>query len=463
MSKEILTREKLHAYQLHCVEFMKEHPRALLILEMGLGKTIITLTCLLDLMFDRFEISKVLIVAPLRVARDVWPKECESWEHTRFLKMSVVIGSQKERMAALEKDADIYVINRENIKWLTEYFEKKHEPWPFDMCVIDELSSFKNHKSQRWRYLKKQAPKMSRMAGLTGTPTPAGLMDLWAEVGILDGGERLGRFIGRYREAYFTPAAMNPYTGVVYSYVPVPGAEEKIYDKLSDMTISMKALDYLDMPECVNVVHEVEMDDSEWELYQDMKKDLFVDIDGEEVDAANAAVLSGKLLQMANGAMYNSEGEIITIHDKKLVMLEDLIEQANGQSVLIAYWYKHDRQRIIEHLTAVGYQPRELKESKDIEDWNEGKIPVAIISPASAGHGLNIQKGGHILIWFSQVWSLELVQQTNARLWRQGQESVVTIHSIICKGTVDEDVQKAIEYKDTTQEKLISAVKAHLR
>ena len=365
--------------------------------------------------------------------------------------MSVMVGSAKQREAALHTPADVYVINRENVKWLTDYLEKHHTPWPFDMVVIDELSSFKNHQSQRWKALRKVRPKIKRMIGLTGTPASNGLMDLWAEVFLIDKGQRLGRFIGRYREAYFRAAGMNPYTGVVFNYQPLPGAEEAIYSRISDIAVSMKALDYLDMPDYVSVTHPVDMDESDRGLYDEMRKELLVEVDGECIDAANAAVLSGKLLQMANGAIYNEDREVREIHKQKLFMLEDLIEQANGQNVLIAYWYQHDHSRIMEHLTEKGYHPRDIKSDADIADWNAGKIQVGLISPASAGHGLNIQRGGHILIWFSMIWSLEMYQQTNARLWRQGQKEVVTVHHIVCRDTVDEDVLKALEHKDTTQ------------
>ena len=457
-----MRREQLHEYQNYCVSFIKEHPEAMLILSMGLGKTAITLTAILDLMFDRFEVGKVLIIAPLRVSKTVWPQERDDWEHASFLQMSVITGSVKEREAALRKPADVYVVNRENVLWLTQYLEKRRIPWPFDMVVIDELSSFKNHTSLRWKALRKVRPRIKRIVGLTGTPASNGLMDLWAETYLIDNGARLGRFIGRYREAYFKPAGMNPYTGVVFNYMPLPGAEEQIYNRLSDIAVSMKALDYLDMPEYVPVVHKVDMDPEERILYDGMKKELLVDIDGEEIDAVNAAVLSGKLLQMANGAIYNADRDVREIHDKKLLMLEDLIEQANGQNVLVAYWYQHDHDRIMRHLTDKGYSPRDIKTERDISDWNKGGIQIGLISPASAGHGLNIQKGGHILIWFSMIWSLEMYQQTNARLWRQGQSEVVTIHHILCRNTVDEDVMKALEQKDTTQQNLIAAVKAQI-
>lgn len=416
----------------------------------------------MDLMFDSFDVGKALIIGPLRVARDVWPAELKKWDGFDFLRMSVITGDAKERTAAVMKAADVYVINRENVKWLVDYMEKRRIPWPFDMVVIDELSSFKNHQSQRWKALRKVRPRIKRMLGLTGTPASNGLMDLWAEVFLIDKGERLGRFIGQYRGTYFHPGKMNPYTGIVYNYTPIPGAEERIYSRISDITVSMKALDYLDMRDYVPVAHTVNMEPAERKLYEQMKADLLVRVKGEEIDAANAAVLSGKLLQMANGAIYNDSGEMVQIHDKKLDMLEDLIEQANGQNVLIAYWFRHDHERIMERLTALKYQPRDLKSEKDIADWNAGKIQVGLISPASAGHGLNIQDGGHILIWFSMIWSLEMYQQTNARLWRQGQKELVTIHHIVCGDTVDGNVLSALKRKDTTQQNLIAAVKAQL-
>ena len=413
-------------------------------------------------MLDDLVVSKVLVIAPLRVARDTWPAEVEKWDHLSALDVSVIIGTAKERTAAVNHSAMIYVVNRENVKWLVEHYEKNGLRWDFDCIVIDELSGFKNYQSQRFKYLRKVRPFVKRWIGLTGTPTSNGLMDLWAEIGILDGGERLGRFIGRFRDAYFKAGSMNPSTGVVFSYIPRPGAEEQIYEKISDMTISMKALDYLDMPECVYVNHEVELNSQERKLYDQLKKDLIIPLEDGDIDAANAASLSNKLLQMSNGAVYDENGETRVIHQRKLEKLEDLIESANGQPVLIAYWFKHDRQRIWEHLTACGYSPRDIRESKDIKDWNDGRIPVALIHPASAGHGLNIQSGGHILIWFGLTWRLELYQQTNARLWRQGQKETVTIHHIVTKNTVDEDVLSALASKDVTQEKLIAAVKARL-
>lgn len=426
------------------------------------SKTVITLSAIRDLMLDTCEVSKALVIAPLRVARDTWPTEAGKWDHLEDIDVSVIVGDKKTRIAALNHPAMVYVINRENVKFLVEYYEKNGLRWDFDAVIIDELSSFKNHESQRFKWLRKVRPFVKRMIGLTGTPTSNGLMDLWAEIGILDGGERLGRFIGRYREAYFKAGSMNPQTGVVFQYVPRPGAEEQIYGKIADITISMKAMDYLHMPDCVPARHYVEMDKKERKLYDMLRKDLIIPLKDADIDAANAASLTGKLLQMANGAVYDENSAVREIHQRKLEKLEDLIEAANGQSVLVAYWFKHDRQMIMEHLSSMGYKPRDIKESKDIRDWNGGNIQVALIHPASAGHGLNIQSGGHILIWFGLTWSLELYQQTNARLWRQGQTDVVTIHHIICKDTVDEDVMAALEQKDITQEKLIAAVKARL-
>lgn len=422
----------------------------------------ITLTALRDLILDEMKVSRVLVIAPLRVARDTWPAEIKKWDHLQNIDMSVIVGDAATRKSAVQSNALIHTINRENVKFLVEYFEHAGIRWPYDMVVIDELSSFKNHQSQRFKYLRKIRPYVKRWVGLTGTPTSNGLMDLWAEIGILDGGERLGRFIGRYREAYFRPGSMNPMTRIVYQYVPRSGAEEQIYRKISDITISMKALDYIRMPECVTVNHEVKMSPAEKNLYDQLKTDLIIPTEQGDIDAVNAAALANKLVQMANGAVYDENQMVRPIHKRKLEMLEDLIEAANGQPVLISYWFKHDRTRIIEHLQSVGLEARDIRSTEDISDWNAGKIPIALIHPASAGHGLNIQEGGHILIWFGLTWSLELYQQTNARLWRQGQRNTVTIHHIICKDTVDSDILAALASKDVTQEKLIAAVKAQV-
>ncbi len=452
----------LHEYQAYCVNFIETHPEAMLILEMGLGKTVVSLTAVLNLMFDRFEVGRTLVIAPLQVAESVWPEERAKWEHTSFLRLSVVTGSAKKREAALTALADVYVVNRENVSWLADYLEKHKIPWPFDMVVIDELSSFKSREARRWKALRKVRPHIRRIVGLSGTPAGNGLMDLWAETYLIDQGKRLGPFLSRYRDLFFQPASMNQASGVVYSYALRPGADQEIFRRISDIAVSMKSLDYLKMPECVTVNHFVRMNEKERRQYDRLREEMVLQLDGETVDASNAAVLSNKLLQLADGAVYVDEKKVLAVHDRKLDMLEDLIEQANGRHVLIAYWFRHDKERIMKRLREKGYHPRELRTSLDIVDWNAGGIPVALISPASAGHGLNIQRGGHILIWFSLIWSLEMYQQTNARLWRQGQKDVVTIHHIVMKDSMDETVLKALEQKDTAQQALIRAVKANL-
>ena len=451
-----------HDYQKHCIDYIKNHDIAALFLDMGLGKTIITLTALNDLMLDYVKAYKVLIIAPLRVARDTWPNELKKWDHLKNLKMSVVMGTQKKRVQALQTPAHLYAINRENLKWLVDYYDQNKLDWDFDTIVIDELSTFKNHQSQRWKALRSVRPRCKRIIGLTGTPAPNSLFDLWAEIGILDQGERLGRFITRFREAYFRPSSYDPATGIVFQYELREGAEQRIYDRISDICISMKALDYLDMPECIYTETVVRMSDQEKLFYKSLKTDLILPMDDGDVEAANAAALSNKLLQMANGAVYDENGNVREFHQKKLEALEDLIEAANGQNVLIAYWFKHDKDRITAYLEKQRIPVRSLQTSKDMDDWNAGKIPVALIHPASAGHGLNIQSGGHILIWFGLTWSLEAYQQTNARLWRQGQKERVSIHHIITEGSVDENVMKALNAKEYRQEDLIAAVKAQL-
>lgn len=440
-----------HAYQQYAIDYIKSHPITALLLDTGLGKTVTTLTAIRDLMYDTFEVKRVLVVAPLRVARDTWPEEIRKWDHLKALTCSVVVGSAAERRKALQKKADIYIVNRENLVWLYE-----HCKMTFDMVVLDELSSFKNHQSKRFRAMKALRPKVKRIVGLTGTPTGNGLMDLWAEFRLLDMGERLGRFISQYRNLYFKP---DRYNGpIVYSYKPLPGAADAIYRQISDITVSMKARDYLKMPELVSVTKEVHLSDVERMRYDELKKSLVLELPDGEVTAANAASLALKLCQIASGAIYTDDKGIVTIHDRKLDALEDLVESANGKPVLVAYWFKHDKERIQKRMKV-----RELKSSKDFVDWNEGKIPVALIHPASAGHGLNLQRGGSILIWFTMTWSLELYQQTVARLWRQGQtDQIVVVQHIVAKGTIDERVLKVLEYKNGNQMALIDAVKADL-
>ena len=443
-----------HDYQRYATDFILAHPEAAILLDMGLGKSVISLTAIWELCLNRFEIGRVLVIAPLRVARDTWPAEIQKWDHLRGLTYSVVVGTEKERRAALMRSASVFIINRENIQWLVE---DSGIPFTFDMIVIDELSSFKSWQAKRFKSLLKVRPDVKRIVGLTGTPSSNGLMDLWAEFRILDLGKRLGRFITHYRDAFFLPDKRNQQQ--IFTYKPRPGAEEEIYRRISDMTISMRATDHLKMPERVENRVVVRMDDREREIYDRMKADLIVQIKGQEIDAVNAASLSGKLCQMANGASYTEDHSVVQIHDQKLDALEDLIEGANGKPLLVAYWFKHDLDRIQKRFP----QAREIRTSKDISDWNAGDIPVALIHPASAGHGLNLQAGGNTLVWFGLTWSLELYQQTNARLWRQGQTAgTVIIHHIITEDTIDERIMDALERKDKTQSALIDAVKAQL-
>ena len=441
-----------HEYQKYATEFILNHPIAAVLLEMGLGKSVITLTAIYELMLNRFEVGKVLVIAPLRVARDTWPMEIEKWDHLKGLTYSVVIGTESERKAALKQKANLYLINRENVDWL---ITKSGYPFDYDMVVIDELSSFKSASAKRFKSLLKVRPKIKRIVGLTGTPSSNGLMDLWAEFRLLDMGERLGRFITHYRNNFFVPDKRNQQ--MVFSYKPRAGAEDAIYRLISDITISMKSADYLKMPKCLYNEVEVKLSDKECAVYDELRYEMVVALGDEEIDASNAAALSGKLMQMANGAIYNDDREVFHIHDRKLDALEDLIEGANGKPVIVSYWFNHDLDRIKKR-----FKVREIKTSKDIRDWNNGDIPIAVIHPASAGHGLNLQSGGSTLIWFGLTWSLELYQQTNARLWRQGQKETVVIHHIITKDTVDEDVMKALRLKEKTQDDLINAVKARI-
>lgn len=441
-----------HDYQTYATNFILENSIAAIFLEMGLGKSVITLTAILDLCLDSFEVGKVLVIAPLRVARDTWPAEINKWEHLKDLDFAVAIGTEKERLSALKTPASVYLINRENVDWL---INKSGLPFDYDMVVIDELSSFKSHTAKRFKSLLKVRPKIKRIVGLTGTPSSNGLMDLWAEFRILDMGKRLGRYISHYRSAFFQPDKRNQH--MIFSYKPLFGAEKEIYELISDITISMKSVDFLQMPKCLINEVPVSLSVNEHLIYDGFRKEMVIELANEEIDAVNAAVLSSKLLQMSNGAVYDEDKKVHFIHNRKLDALEDLIEGANGKPVLIAYWYKHDLERIKERFTV-----REIKTSKDIKEWNHGEIPVAVIHPASAGHGLNLQSGGSTIIWFSLTWSLELYQQTNARLWRQGQNETVVIHHIITKGTIDEDVMKALKRKEKTQEDLIDAVKANL-
>ena len=440
-----------HDYQQYAIDFIESHPTAAVLLDMGLGKTVITLTALNDLLFDHFEISRVLVIAPLRVARNTWPQEIGKWEHLNHIRYSVAVGTEKERRDALRKQTSLYIINRENVPWLVEKTD-----FTYDAIVIDELSSFKNWSGKRFKALMKVRPLAKRVIGLTGTPSGNGLMDLFAEFKVLDMGQRLGRFITKYRQDYFKPDKRNGQ--VVFSYAPLPEAEERIYEKISDITISMKAADHLRMPELIESEYSVRMDEEEKKMYAEMCEQLVLQMKGDEVTAANAGVLSGKLAQMANGAVYTDDGATLNIHDRKLDALEDIIESMNGKPLLVAYWFRHDAERVEKRVPCV-----RLDTDETIARWNRGEIPVALIHPASAGHGLNLQSGGSSLVWFGITWSLELYQQTVARLYRQGQNSnTVVVQHIIAEGTIDERILRALKRKDKTQTALIEAVKAEV-
>lgn len=446
-----------HNYQQYAISFIESHPTAAVLLDMGMGKTAITLMAVEYLMYEQFEICKVLVVCPLRVTR-TWKDEIEKWEQLSGTRYSIVTGTAAQRKKALAADADIYIINRENVPWL---IEKSGCPFMFDMVVIDELSSFKNHQTARHKAIMRVRPKVRRIVGLTGTPASQGLMDLFAEFKLLDMGQRLGRFIGQYRLNYFKPDKVNG--PIVYSYKLLPGAEEQIYDKISDITISMKAVDHLDMPELISTEYPVYLDAKEMEKYESLKKDLILSTTEHEVTAANAASLVNKLSQMANGAVYTDDTEVVTFHDRKLDALEDIIEAANGKPLLVAYWFKHDYTRIVQRLEKLGVGYMKIDSDESITKWNNREIPVALIHPASAGHGLNLQKGGNTMVWYGLTWSLELYQQCVCRLYRQGQtEDTVTIIHLIAQGTVDEKIMKALSMKDTTQAALIDAVKAEI-
>ena len=449
---------KPHDYQKYATEFIVTHPVAAVILQMGLGKTVCTLDAINQLMYDSFEIRKVLIIAPLRVAKVTWSDEIKKWRNLSHLRYSIAAGTEKERVAALNADADIYIINRENVQWLVE---KSGVPFEYDMVVIDELSSFKNWNSKRFKAFMKVRPRVKRVVGLTGTPSPNGMMDLFAQFKCLDMGARLGRFITQYRNCYFVPDRMNGQ--IVYSYRLRPGAEKQIYDKISDITISMKALDHLKMPELIENRYPVYMDEKEAAMYDELRSDLILPYkEDEAITAANAAALSGKLCQMANGAVYSEGGDTVHIHGRKLEALEDIIEAAQGP-ILLCYWFKHDLERIEKKLQELKVSFDRITTEDSIRKWNAGKLDVGLIHPASAGHGLNLQQGGNVIVWFGLTWSLELYQQTNARLWRQGQSNkTVVVQHIVTAGTIDEDILDALTSKDASQNRLINAVKAQL-
>lgn len=447
-----------HSYQAYSIQQMIDTPYIGAFLDMGLGKTVITLTALHSLKYYRFCIRKTLIIAPKKVAENTWTKERDKWDHLKDLRISVVLGSAKERRTALDAPADIYITNRENTKWLVDLY--KHD-WPFDVVVLDESSSFKNHQSQRFKALKAIRPRISRLIELTGTPSPKGLIDLWAQIYLLDGGKRLGRTISVYREIFFLPDKRNQTT--IFSYKPREGAEDAIYKALSDICISMKAEDYLELPECICDDIPVTLDKKAQKAYEQLERDMLLEVDEDELVTANtAASLTGKLLQLCNGAVYDEDGAVVPIHDCKIEALLETIEQLNGQHAIIYYHFQHDRDRILSALEKSGLSVRVYKDAREENDWNAGKIDILLAQPSSCGYGLNLQDGGHHIIWFGLTWNLEEYQQANKRLHRQGQQFPVIIHRLITQHGTDEDVVHSLESKDSVQESLLTALKVRI-
>lgn len=442
-----------HEYQAHCIDQILENSHIGLFLAMGLGKTVITLTAVEQLIYDRFDVSRCLVIAPKRVAETTWSDEADKWDHLTHLTISKILGTAQERIAGAEADADIYLINRENVVWLVNRYSDK---WKWDMIVIDELSSFKSNNAKRFKALRKVRPLADRIVGLTGTPSPNGLMDLWAEVYLLDGGERLGRSISGYRDRYFVPGRRNGYT--VFSWNPKPGAAKKVEQLLSDLCVSMTAEDYLTLPDVIVNDIPVRMSAEETKKYKEFEHRQVMELDGKELTAFDAASVWGKLLQLANGAAYDEDHEVIDFHDRKLEALEEIVDTAAGNPVLVFYNFRHDLERIQSRIRGTV-----LQTADDIRNWNAGGIPVLLAQPASTGHGLNLQAGGHIIVWFGLNPSLELYQQANARLYRQGQKETVIIHRLITRGTVDEDVINKLELKEKGQDHLIEALKARIR
>ena len=446
-----------YPYQQYCINRIITDPYLGLFLDMGLGKTVITLTGLHSLKYYYWQIRKVLIIAPKKVAESTWSKEADKWDHLKNLRISVVLGTAKQRLTALNADADIYIINRENTQWLVEYYGHN---WPFDVVVLDESSSFKNHQAKRFKALKAIRPRINRIIELTGTPSPHGLTDLWAQIFLLDGGKRLGRTISVYRDMFFVPDKRNQTT--IFSYAPKEGADEEIYRLISDICISMKAEDYLELPDLIYEDIPVKLDAKAQKAYQQMERDMLLEVDDDLVTATTAATLTGKLLQLCNGAVYDEDGSVVPVHDCKLEVFMETIEQLNGQHALVFYYYQHDKDRILAALEKTGLKVKVYTDSKDETEWNAGNIDILLAHPASCGYGLNLQEGGHHVIWFGLTWALEEYQQANKRLHRQGQQFPVIVHRLITLGGVDEDVIKSLEGKDNAQENLLQALKARI-
>jgi len=448
-----------HGYQKYCIERIIAEPALGLFLDMGLGKTAITLFAIKRLKYEYWRAGKVLIIAPKKVAESTWDKEATKWQGLASLKFAFVLGSEQKRLAALTNNADIYMINRENVQWLVGYYKNK---WPFDMVVIDESSSFKNHQAKRFKALKAVRSHINRIIELTGTPNPHGLMDLWSQVYLLDGGKRLGKTITSYRETFFVPDKRNRTT--VFSYAPKEGASEEIYGLISDICISMKSEDYLELPELIFEDIPVKLDDMAQKAYSRLERDMLLPVDETMITAGSAAVLRGKLLQLCNGAVYDEDKNVVEIHDCKIEALLETIEQLNGQHAIICYNFKHDRERLIKALAGLKQLHTAVYEGKrQEEDWNTGMIDLLLVQPASCGYGLNLQSGGHHIIWFGLTDSLELYQQTNKRLHRQGQPFPVIVHHLIVQGGTDEDVIASMTGKANAQDKLLEALKVRIQ
>lgn len=452
---------KPHGYQSYCIRKILEIKKLGLFLDMGLGKTVTTLTAVKELKYNRFEVRKVLVIAPKKVAEGTWTKEKDKWEHTKMLRVSQVLGSRAKRVRALNSPADIYIINRENVVWLVDYYRNS---WPFDMVVVDESSSFKSHKAKRFKALSSVGPHINRLVELTGTPSPNGLDDLWAQLYLLDGGERLGKKYTQFRERYFQPDRRGA-DGMIYSYEAKPGTEESILRKISDICISMKAEDYLELPEITFHQIPVVLDAKAEKAYRELERKMVLEIpeDEEEISVASAAALSNKLLQLANGAIYDDDRNVHEVHNCKIEAFLELIESLQGKPALVFYNYQHDRERILRALEKSKLRIRELKDTQDEDDWNAGRIDILLTHPASSAYGLNLQQGGNHVVWFGLTWNYELYTQANKRLHRQGQTERVIIHHLVCEGTRDEDVMQALERKDDVQKWVMQSLKARIK
>ena len=450
-----------HAYQQHCINQILEIKKLGLFLDMGLGKTVTTLTAVKELKYNRFLVRRVLVIAPKKVAEGTWTKEAAKWDHTKVLRVSPVLGSQAKRIRALNTPADLYIINRENVCWLVDYYRNA---WPFDMVVVDESSSFKSHSAKRFKALASVSSRIDRMVELTGTPSPNGLDDLWSQIFLLDGGERLGKRYTQFRERYFQPDKRGA-DGMVYSYEAKPGTEETILAKISDICISMKAEDYLELPDLTYHEVPVELDKKSWKAYQDLERKMILELpeDDELISVTSAAALSNKLLQLANGALYDEDRQVHEVHSCKIEAFLELVESLQGKPVLVFYNYQHDRTRILKELEKSGLEVRELKTTQDEDEWNAGKIQVLLTHPASSAYGLNLQQGGNHVIWFGLTWNYELYTQANKRLHRQGQTDKVIIHHLVSTGTRDEDVMAALKRKDDVQNWVMESLKARIR